>query len=90
MLTDLARQERRRHSAPLQAKEATVRTDATADTDQIFVSIDAQDLRLRGPCRGWQPRGAALPAIGDKAVVVEAQGDGATALWVIAWWPQDA
>jgi hypothetical protein len=53
---------------------------------QVYVVLPEFDTTQKwGPCP-WMPRGATLPAVGDKCLVIF---DNTDAAWVVAWWPSD-
>ncbi|WP_217913242.1 hypothetical protein [Miltoncostaea marina] len=81
-LTDLAAR-RARRGGPGTPMEATVLAAPAAPDALLRVEVDAQ-AGIARECP-WMARGAALPAPGDAALVVESD---AGELWVIAWWPQ--
>lgn len=64
----------------------TIHTTAVESTDELYVTVDIEGPTvLRGPCKGWQPRGELLPVIGDTAAVLVLDDN---SLWIVGWWPQ--
>jgi hypothetical protein len=64
--------------------DATVLQAPASPGEFLRVEVDSQPGRAR-ECP-WPPRGDALPAPGDAALVVESD---AGELWCVAWWPRE-
>ncbi len=75
---------------PIRLLEGRVARAPTGLDDDLFVTVDAFDrVHEHGPCP-WMPRGALLPARGDRCLVaIAADEDGDPSPWVVAWWPYD-
>lgn len=67
------------------AYEAEIAAAPGSVSDPVHVVIPAIDRSLRvGPCP-WTPRpGAALPARGDRALVIFSDTEEP---WIVTWWP---
>jgi hypothetical protein len=70
---------------PPSAEHGFVKSAPGSSTEPMTVAIPSFGEDHVFQIRYWMPRGATLPSLGDRVLVLV---DDVSEPWVIAWWPE--